>query len=229
MLVLDTHLDAPANFVKPGWNVADRHSFDADGSQVDLPRMIEGGLDGGFWAIYTGQGPRTPEGFAAARDTALLRALSIHQIVARYPQQLRAGAHVRRCRAHRGAGQTRGVPEHRERLSARARPDAAAYVPFARRAVGRPGAFRNNDLADSATDPAKEWNGLSPLGKQLVVEANRLGIVLDASHASDDVLDQLIELSRTPVLLSHSAARRCSTILATSMTIGCASWRRAAA
>lgn len=86
MLVLDTHLDAPANFVKPGWDVSDRHSFGDDGSQVDLPRMIEGGLDGGFWAIYTGQGPRTPQGYATARDTALLRALSIHQIVARYPQ-----------------------------------------------------------------------------------------------------------------------------------------------
>src|SRR5690606_333917 len=51
--------------------------------------------------------------------------------------------------------------------------------------------FANNDLADSATDPnGPQWHGLSPLGKQLVAEANRLGIVRDASHASDDVLDR---------------------------------------
>lgn len=207
ILVLDTHLDAPANFVKPGWNVADRHSFDADGSQVDLPRMIEGGLDGGFWAIYTGQGPRTPEGFAAARDTALLRALSIHQIVARYPQQFELA--LTSADAARIAGQGKrvvylsienGYPLGLDPTLLR------TFYSFGVRLFG-PVHFRNNDLADSATDPAKEWNGLSPLGKQLVVEANRLGIVLDASHASDDVLDQLIELSRTPVLLSHSGCK----------------------
>ncbi|MFC4313923.1 dipeptidase [Steroidobacter flavus] len=207
MLVLDTHLDAPANFVKPGWNITDRHSYDDDRSQVDLPRMVEGGLDGGFWAIYTGQGPRTPEGFAAARDTALLRALSIHQIVDRYPQSFELA--LTSADAARIATQGKrvvylsienGYPLGLDPSLLR------TFYSLGVRLFG-PVHFRNNDLADSATDPAKEWNGLSPLGKQLVVEANRLGIVLDASHASDDVLDQLIELSRTPVLLSHSGCR----------------------
>ncbi len=49
--------------------------------------------------------------------------------------------------------------------------------------------------------------GLSDLGKQFVAEANRLGVVVDASHASDDVLDQVIQLSKTPVLLSHSGCK----------------------
>jgi membrane dipeptidase len=66
--------------------------------------------------------------------------------------------------------------------------------------------FRDNDLADSATDKP-EWHGLSPLGKQFVAEANRLGLVLDASHASDDVLDQMMALSKTPVILSHSGCK----------------------
>lgn len=68
LLVLDTHLDTPANFAQLGWSITDRHSFEQDGSQVDLPRMIEGGLDGGFWVIYTSQGPRTQHGFQAACD-----------------------------------------------------------------------------------------------------------------------------------------------------------------
>lgn len=51
LLVLDTHLDTPMNLVKPGWSILDRHSVE-DGSQVDYPRMVEGGLDGGWWAVY---------------------------------------------------------------------------------------------------------------------------------------------------------------------------------
>jgi membrane dipeptidase len=66
--------------------------------------------------------------------------------------------------------------------------------------------FRDNDLADSATD-APKWHGLSPLGRQFVAEANRLGLVLDASHVSDDVLDQMMALSKTPVILSHSGCK----------------------
>jgi membrane dipeptidase len=63
----------------------------------------------------------------------------------------------------------------------------------------------NNDVADASTDPrGAEWGGLSPLGREIVSECNRLGIVLDASHASDDALRDLLELSRAPIVLSHS-------------------------
>ncbi len=55
--------------------------------------------------------------------------------------------------------------------------------------------------------PAPRWNGLSNQGKQFIAEANRLGVVIDASHASDAVLDQAIQLSKTPVLLSHSGCK----------------------
>src|SRR5262249_45995663 len=68
--------------------------------------------------------------------------------------------------------------------------------------------FQNNRLGDSSTDPGgKKWHGLSDLGRQFVAEANRLGVVIDAAHASDDVLDQVIQLSKTPVLLSHSGCK----------------------
>src|SRR5215831_13273099 len=81
LLCLDTHLDAPANFARPGWDIMQRHSYDEDFTQVDYPRMVEGGLDGGFFAIYTPQGALTPEGYAAARDAALLRAVEIREMV----------------------------------------------------------------------------------------------------------------------------------------------------
>jgi membrane dipeptidase len=66
--------------------------------------------------------------------------------------------------------------------------------------------FLNNDLGDSSTDKP-QWGGLSPLGKQFVAEANRMGIVLDASHASDGVLDDMLALSKAPIILSHSGSR----------------------
>ena len=87
LICIDTHLDMPANLARPGWNVMDKHSFDQDFTQVDYPRMIEGGLDGGFFAIYTPQAPVTPEGMSAMRDAALLRAMEIREMVAAHPAQ----------------------------------------------------------------------------------------------------------------------------------------------
>src|SRR3569833_789699 len=87
LIVLDTHLDTPAHLVWNGWSILDRHRVEDDGSQIDLPRMIAGGLDGGFFAVYTPQGPVTPEGDIAARDAGLLRALAIRELVARYPDR----------------------------------------------------------------------------------------------------------------------------------------------
>ena len=81
-LVLDTHLDTPANFRRPGWSIADNHEHEGDLSQVDLPRMKAGGLDGGFWVIYTAQGVRDQAGKRAARDHGLERLVSIHEMLA---------------------------------------------------------------------------------------------------------------------------------------------------
>ncbi|RSV50041.1 hypothetical protein CA233_08185 [Sphingomonas sp. ABOLD] len=61
-------------------------------------------------------------------------------------------------------------------------------------------------MGDSATD-TPEWRGFSPLGRQWVAEMNRLGMVIDVSHASDDVFDQALALSKTPILASHSGPK----------------------
>src|SRR5438067_922625 len=87
LICLDTHLDTPASLVRPGWDMMQRHARDADFTQVDYPRMVEGGLDGGFFAIYTPQGPLTPEGMTAARDAALMRAMEIRELVAAHPDR----------------------------------------------------------------------------------------------------------------------------------------------
>jgi membrane dipeptidase len=68
--------------------------------------------------------------------------------------------------------------------------------------------FVNNELADSSTDPkGPEWHGISPAGKALMMEAVKRGIVIDQSHASDEVFDQMVELLPVPFIASHSGAK----------------------
>jgi len=208
LLTLDTHLDTPANFARPDWDFAAEHSLDRDFAQVDLPRMRKGGLDGGFFAIYTPQGPRTVPGNIAARDAALLRAVAIRETIARNADkaELAFSANDAARIAARGKAVIYQSIENAYPLTS----DISLLGTFRALGVRIVGVthFANNDFGDSSTDPkGPEWHGLSPLGRRLVQEANRLGIVLDASHASDDVLDQLIALSATPILLSHSGSK----------------------
>src|SRR5688572_32842462 len=87
MLVLDSHLDTPMLFDEPLWNILERHEPGDGTNQVDLPRMIDGGLDGGLWVIYTRQGERTLAGNRAARDHGLKRLLQLHRLVAAHPEK----------------------------------------------------------------------------------------------------------------------------------------------
>ncbi|HEY6880237.1 MAG TPA: membrane dipeptidase, partial [Polyangiales bacterium] len=204
LLVLDTHLDTPAAFGS-GWDVTAAHRVADDLSQVDLPRMKRGGLDGGFWAVYTPQGPRTPEGYAKARDAALMTAVRIRELTAMHPEFVLALASDD---AERIAAQRKRVVYLSIENSYPLTHDLSLLKTFYDLGVRMVGPVHstNNDFADSSTD-APEWHGLSERGRALVSEANRLGVVLDGSHASDAVLDQLIELSRTPVILSHSGCK----------------------
>jgi len=206
LLTLDTHLDTPANFGRPGWDILDRHSADKDGSQIDYPRMVEGGLDGGFFAIFTNQGPRTPEATRAARDAAIVRGVEIHEMVAKHGDKFALA--LKADDAERIAAQGKRVVFMSVENSYPMDGDVTLLSTFYALGVRISGLahFKNNDMADSSTD-TPEWNGLSPLGRQFVAEANRLGVVLDGSHSSDAVLDQLIALSKTPVILTHSGCK----------------------
>ena len=208
LLVLDTHFDSAANLARAGWDVMQRHTVEDDFTQVDYPRLIEGGFDGGFWTIYTSQGPRTPAGHAAARDTALQTALRIHKMIAAHPDKFELA--LKADDAARIAAKGKQIVFISMENSYPLGQDLTLVKTFydlGVRVLG-PVHIGNNDLADSANDPkGLEWQGLSPLGKQLVAECNRLGIVLDASHASDGTLAQMLELSTTPILLSHSGCK----------------------
>ena len=205
LLTLDSHLDTPVHFDRPGWSFAARHSFEDDRSQVDLPRM-DAGLDGGFFVIYTPQGPVTADGYRDALAHATKRLDAIRRTVAAHPARVglatRPGDAAALDRARRRVAYI--SIENSYPLGTDLRRLADFYARGVR--MAGPVHSRNNQFADSTTDTPR-WNGLSPLGRQWVAEMNRLGMIVDGSHSSDAALDQMIALSKTPVILSHSGPR----------------------
>jgi membrane dipeptidase len=209
LLTLDSHLDTPASLDLPGWSIEQEHGVHSDYTQVDLPRMKKGGLDGGFWAIYTAQGQLTVDGFRKARDFAILRGVSIRNMVAADPANFALATEARDAASIKASGK-RIVYMSIENAYPLGE-DVSLLQTFYDMGVRVSGFahFAHNQFADSSTDPSKKprYGGLSPLGKQLLAEMNRLGVVPDGSHSSDQVLDDLLALSTTPVLLTHSGCK----------------------
>lgn len=206
MLVLDTHLDTPLHFERAGWSFADRHALADDMAQLDIPRMKDGNLDGGFFAIYTDQGPLTPKGYADALAFARGRSDLIDKTIAAnsgtIAPALTAADAVRlnkdgKLIAFKSMENSYPLGEDLSLLQ--------EFYSKGLRLAG-PVHSKDNQFADSATGEGR-WKGLSPLGKQWVAEMNRLGIVIDASHSSDAAFDQILALSKYPILLSHSSLR----------------------
>ena len=169
--------------------------------------MRMGGLDGGFWAIYTPQGLPTEEAYASALGRALQRSNAIRNLAAAHPDAFALALNSKDARDIAVSGKrivfqsienAYPLGDDVSRLE--------TFYDLGVRMVG-PVHSANNQFGDSATSPDPKWNGLSPLGVELVKEANRLGMIVDASHASDAVFDQLLDVSKTPIILSHSGAK----------------------
>jgi len=205
LLTLDSHLDTPANFHRPDFDIMHRHDHNAL-SQVDYPRMHEGALDGGFWAIYTGQGDRTRAAHLADRDAGLQRLTEIREMLAANSGHFTLALTADDAAKIKQSGK-RVVYISMENASPLvADPSLLSFYYRAGLRLMSTVHVRNNEFADSSTDE-EEWGGLSPAGKALVNEAVKLGIMIDHSHASDKVFDDLIELMPVPFILSHSAAK----------------------
>ena len=207
LLTLDSHLDTPANFHREGFDIAQRHDHNAL-SQVDLPRMQEGALDGGFFAIYTDQGDRSAAAHQHDRDAGLLRMMEIREMLAAHPDTFALALTPADAARIKREGK-RVVYISMENASPLVDdPSLLSFYHAAGLRLLSTVHFANNEFADSATDEkGAEWKGLSPAGKALVDEAVRLGIVIDQSHASDAVFDDLIQRMPVPFVLSHSSAK----------------------
>jgi len=205
--VFDSHLDTPALFHTADYLFTERGSWEEDGTHVDLPRMNEGGLDGGFWVIFTRQGPLDEASYAAARTHGLMRQTAIREFAAKYHDEVALAFTA--DDAERILADGKKVVFQSMENSYPLGLDVSLMEHFyigGLRMIA-PVHFANNQFADSATDINQIYDGLSPLGEDLVREANRLGLVLDGSHAHDATVRDMIALSTTPIILSHTGAK----------------------
>ena len=207
VIALDTHDDInPANFTRER-----NYTQDLD-TQVNLPKMEAGGLDAAFFIVYVGQRQDfTPEGYQRAYQAAMEKFQAIHRLADTIaPGRIGlayTAADVRRIAASGRKvaliGVENGYPIGQDATRVQQFYDLGArYLSLAHNG--------HNQLSDSNTgerDNAWQWNGVSPLGRQVIEELNRVGIMIDISHPSKQSNLQAMEWSRAPVIASHSAVR----------------------
>ena len=211
-LTVDTHCDTPFKLLEKGWDIGQTHKTAERGSGCqDLPRMKEGGLDASFFAVFVGQGARTPAGHARAREKAVAILDAMDAMYEKYPDLCGLAltpADARRLEKEGKRaifiGMENGYPLGQDPalidyFFAR----GVRYVTLAHTA--------DNDICDSSTDRKDpEDRGLSEWGRQVVRRLNELGVMIDVSHISDRSFSEVLALTRAPVMASHSCARALS-------------------
>jgi len=203
-LTVDTHCDTPMLMIRPGFNIGDEH--ESPKSRVDLPRMKSGGLDAMFFAAFTGQKPRTEENYSKAYSIAYQMIDSLHLAVSLNSDfatlALKAGDLANIEKTGKRAvyiGMENGFPLAKDINR------VEEYYKKGVRYITLCHSY-HNDICDSSSDAAPaEHNGVSDFGKQVIAEMNRLGMMVDVSHASDKSFFDAVELSKAPVIASHSS------------------------
>jgi membrane dipeptidase len=199
-LLADTHIDVPER-LEGDWADVTRR---AEGGDFDYERARRGGLDVPFMSIYTpSESEAEGTSFALAnrlidRVEALAGRAPDKFVLVRTPDE--AIAAKQRGLIGLAMGMENGSPlEGKLENIAFFRQRGISYITLAH--------ALSNHIADSSYDQERKWSGISPFGREVVAEMNRLGILVDVSHLSDAAFYQALELSRVPVIASHSSAR----------------------
>jgi len=199
-ILVDTHIDAPYRFSFAGEDVRSRTRT----GEFDFVRAREGGLDVAFMSIYTSS---SLEGTGQSGPKADSLIAGVEKLAASAPEKfvvVRSVADVRR-EAGKGKvllalGMENGSPIEGRLENLRRYYDLGIrYITLAH--------AKSNHLADASYDPDRRWGGLSPFGRKVIEEMNRLGIMVDISHLTDSAALQALRLSRAPVIASHSSCR----------------------
>lgn len=206
-LTIDTHDDIPFNFA-----TEEVDPLDAD-RQVNLQKMEAGKLDVGFFIVYVGQTERTPENYEKAKADAMTKFNAIQRMTEMYPDKIElahtaddveriaeSGKLVACIGIENGyvIGKDLSLLQKYHELGAR-------YITLAHGG--------HNDICDSSTprdhlgDEEEEHGGVSEFGEQVIAEMNRLGIMVDVSHISKQASLDAMQLSKAPVIASHSSCR----------------------
>ena len=197
-IVVDTHDDTTQRFLDGKFDIAERHD---DGS-IDLPRMREGGLDAIFFSIWI---PSKVTGTEAV-NRAVAQIEAVRQQVSAHPKELALATTAAEIRAAHKQGKIAALMgvEGGHMINS----DLDVLRKFASLGVRYMTLTHsgNDEWADSSTDK-RVHNGLTDFGKDVVREMNRLGVIVDISHVSDKTFYDALEISKAPVIASHSSCR----------------------
>tara|TARA_R110002074_G_scaffold178467_3_gene342161 strand:+ start:9852 stop:11177 length:1326 start_codon:yes stop_codon:yes gene_type:complete len=209
IIALDTHCDINVKNFTDSIN----YSQELD-NQVNLPKMKKGGLDVAWFIVYTGQDTLTDEGYAKAYENAISKFNAIHKLTNEIaPDQIGMAVTSNEVRKLQAEGKKvamigieNGYPIGMDINKVKEFYDLGArYISLAHNG--------HSQLSDSNTGESDNvWlhNGLSDFGKEVIAEMNKWGIMIDISHPSKEAIKQMIELSKAPVIASHSSARALS-------------------
>jgi membrane dipeptidase len=200
-IVLDTHIDVTPNLQRPGWNFAEEHTTGA----VDLPRMKKGGLSGLFLSIFMSGTVTGP----TAVNNALERIAAVHKLAADMSDKVMLCTTADDIRkAHKEGKVIALMGMEGGHMINNSLPILRMYAALGVRYLTLTHSV-NTDWADSSGDQPKH-NGLTPFGKDVVRELNKLGVMVDISHVADKTFWDALEVSQAPMIASHSSCRAIS-------------------
>lgn len=198
MFVLDSHCDTPSQVLR----LRDL-SLDNDHAHVDFPKLSKGGVDGAFFAIYIPAALDEEEAstYAESLFLSLDRELCANRDKAALtvtPEQALKNKAEGKFSVFLGLENGSPIGESLARL--RYYYDKGIrYMTLCHSA--------NNQICDSCAPSQKKWNGLSPFGREVIAEMNRIGMMIDVSHISDEAFYDVIRFSTKPVVATHSCCR----------------------
>lgn len=199
-ITIDTHIDLPGWLYDQWFDVS---QLSGQG-EFDYPRATKGGLDVAFMSIYTA--PEL-ENKGRSKVTADSNITLVHKIIKDWPDKFSFAGSTSEVMEQLGKGKViltmgmeNGSPLENNLANLQEFYNKGIrYITLAH--------YKWNHISDSANDPERKWNGLSPFGEQVIKEMNRLGIMVDVSHISDSAFYDVIRLSKAPVIASHSDCR----------------------
>lgn len=200
ILIVDTHIDLPDWLYDEWFDV----SVKSENGEFDFERAIDGGLNVAFMSIYTA--PKLEaEGKSKIKADSLIKLVEKLELL--WPDKFKIVKKVSEIRNQKvddkillAMGIENGSPIEGNLDNLREfYTKGIRYITLAH--------YKSNHICDSANDPERKWNGLSPFGEEVVKEMNRLGIMIDISHVSDSTFYDVIKLSKAPVIASHSCCR----------------------
>ena len=206
VLTLDTHIDINVK------NFTDSINYTQElENQVNLPKMKKGDLDVAWFIVYTGQDELTEEGYAKAYENAMAKFNAIHKLTTEIaPEEIELAVSSAQAREINSRGKKvamigieNGYPVGTDINRVKEFYDLGArYMSLSHNG--------HSQLCDSNTgEQNDEWlhNGVSELGKEVIQEMNKWGMMIDVSHPSKEAMRDMIELSKAPIIASHSSCR----------------------